>query len=268
MNMVMSGDGRGHLYHLNSLEFPQGHLADVARAREEIPLGRIVDVILTNPPFGSDIPITDEAILKQYDLAYRWEAQPDGSFENRGVRQSSVAPEVLFVERCLQWLKPGGRMGIVLPNGILGNPGMNYLRWWLLRQAWILASVDLPIEAFVWEANVNILTSLLFLQKKTDEEKRAEALGGLVEYPVFMAVAERVGIDRRGNKVYKRTPEGDDIITIQEETERIHVGDRVIERKLRRPRKELDDDLPLIAQAYHDFVAEEGSRLPYRREVR
>jgi hypothetical protein len=52
----------------------------------------------------------------------------------------SVAPEVLFIERCVDWLKAGGRMGIVLPDGILGNPGDEYIRWWTLRHTWVLAS--------------------------------------------------------------------------------------------------------------------------------
>ena len=88
-----------------------------------------------------------------------------------------MAPEVLFIERCVDWLKPGGRMGIVLPNGILGNPGDEYIRWWILRHCWVLASVDLPVEVFIVEADVNILTSLLFLKKKTDAEIQAEDLG-------------------------------------------------------------------------------------------
>ena len=62
MNMVLAGDGRGHIYNINSLEFPLGHLADLPIAKKEIPLGS-VDIIATNPPFGSDIPITDKHIL-------------------------------------------------------------------------------------------------------------------------------------------------------------------------------------------------------------
>jgi len=112
MNMVLAGDGRGHIYNINSLEFPLGHLADLVSAKKEIPLGS-VDIIATNPPFGSDIPITDEHILKQYELAHNWEQDGEGGFRNTGVPKGSVAPEVLFIERCIKWLKPGkGRMGI------------------------------------------------------------------------------------------------------------------------------------------------------------
>ena len=102
----------------------------------------------------------------------------------------------------------GGRMGIVLPNGILGNPGDEYIRRWILRHCWVLACVEVPVEAFIVEANVGILTSLLFLRKKTDTEMDAEAQGHTKEYPIFMAVAEKAGVDRRGNPLYKRNPDG------------------------------------------------------------
>ena len=250
MNMVMAGDGHGHLYHMNSLEFPRGHFGSLTRARQEIDFGTI-DVVLTNPPFGSDIPVTDPQILEAFQFARNWKRDEDGQWRmnldpNQRRMQSSVAPEKLFIERCLQWLRPGGRMGIVVPNGILGNPADEYIRRWILQHAWVLASVDLPIEAFIVEANVNILTSLLFLKKKTDEEIRAEALGGPIEYPVFMAVAEKVGVDRRGNTLYKRTPEGEDLITV--------IGERTMRGEIRKIYgKVVDDDLPVIAEEYRKF---------------
>jgi len=235
---------------------PNGHLADLAKAREEIKLGTI-DIVMTNPPFGSDIPITDKNILQDFELAYNWESDGEGGFRNTGVSKGSVAPEILFVERCLKWLKPGsGRMGIVLPDGILGNPAAEYIRWWIMREAQVLASVDLPVEAFIAEANVNILTSLLFLRRKSEEEKRAEALGGMEEYPVFMAVADKVGIDRRGNKLYKRTPDGEEIVEPRQHHERIRIAGRIVERTLTRSEKIEDNDLPVIAAKYLEFLKE------------
>ncbi len=252
MNMVMAGNGRGHLYHINSLEFPKGHLDAVESAQKDIPLGSM-DVVLSNPPFGSDIPITDENILQQYQLAGVWEKLEDSGFRTTGKRQSKVSPEILFIERCIAWLKPGGRTGIVLPDGILGNPGTEYIRWWILRHCWVLASVDIPVEAFIVEANVNILTSVLFLKKKTKEEIRAEDLGGKQEYPVFMAVAEKVGVDRRGNTLYKREPNGEEVVVVSDTIEKIRIGERVIERPLKRRKKIVDDDLPIIAEKYREF---------------
>ena len=255
MNMVMAGDGKGHLYHLNSLEFPGGHLDGVKSARRVARLGS-VDVVMTNPPFGSAIPITDENILRPFELAHVWERWEDGGFRNTGRLQGSVAPEVLFIERCLDWLKPGGRMGIVLPDGILGNPAAEYIRWWILRHAWVLASVDLPVETFIVEANVNILTSLLFLKKKPDDVIAREAIGGAVDYSIFMAVAEKVGFDRRGNTLYKRSPEGEEITRDVDQVEIIAVSGRNVTRTLRRKERILDDDLPEIAKRYRAFRQE------------
>lgn len=255
MNMVMAGNSKGHLYHLNSLEFPDGHLDGVKAAKRKTPLGSM-DVVMTNPPFGSTIPITDPSILKHFELAHVWERTEDGSFRNTGRRQGSVAPEILFIERCLDWLKPGGRMGIVLPDGILGNPAAEYIRWWILRHAWVLASVDLPVETFIVEANVNILTSLLFLKKKPSELIKREAIHGQSDYPVFMAVAEKVGFDRRGNTLFKRSPEGEELTKDVEKAERITIGGRKVTRTLRRREKIVDDDLPVIAHQYRAFRRE------------
>ena len=250
MNLMMAAGSKGNVFHIDSLTFPAGHLEGLKEANEKVPLGSI-DVLMTNPPFGSDIPITDPAILGNYEIARK---QPN---KNTGVQadgyQSAVAPEVLFIQRGIEWLRPGGRMGIVLPDGILGNPGDEYIRRWILRHCWVLASVDLPVETFIVEANVNILTSLLFLKRKTREEIQAEDLGRKVDYPVFMAVAEKVGFDRRGVPLYERTPDGEEILKDDVETERIRIGGKVVVRTLHRKKKILDDDLPKIAEAYREF---------------
>ncbi len=254
MNVMMAGNALGQLYHMNSLEFPVGHLPGVKPANDAIRLGT-VDVVMTNPPFGSDIPVTERTILEQYELARRWERQGDG-FVMMPAIKSAVAPEVLFIERCVQWLKPGGRMGIVLPDGILGNPGDEYIRYWILRHCWVLASIDLPVESFIVEANVNILTSLLFLKKKTQQEIQAGDLGQKQDYPVFMAVAEKVGFDRRGNTLYKRQPDGEEILVEKIHEEKVRIGGKLEVRILRRKDRILDDDLPAIAAAYAEFRAQ------------
>jgi type I restriction enzyme M protein len=257
MNMVMAGDGRGHLYNINSLEFPSGHLADLKNATVDISLGSM-DIVATNPPFGSDIPVTDRSILDQYELAAVWESDDEGGYRKTGRRQGSVSPEILFIERCIKWLKPGtGRMGIVLPDGVLGNPAAEYIRWWIMKETQVLASIDLPVEAFIAEANVNILTSLLFLRRKSDQEKKREAFGKMEEYSVFMAVAEKVGVDRRGNKLFKRTPEGEEIIETVHKMEKIRIGGRIEERDFTRREKILDNDLPVIAKKYREFCKEQ-----------
>lgn len=253
MNVMMAGNGLGHLFHMNSLEFPVGHLLGVKPANEAIPLGSI-DVVATNPPFGSDIPVTERSILEQYELARRWERQGDNFVMTPAIKPA-VAPEILFIERCVQWLKPGGRMGIVLPDGVLGNPGDEYIRYWILRHCWVLASIDLPVECFIVEANVNILTSLLFLKKKPKSVIQAEDLGKKIDYPVFMAVADKVGFDRRGNTLWKRHPDGEEIIVEKSYEEKVRIGGTLQVRTLNRKERILDDDLPLIADAFAEFRA-------------
>jgi type I restriction enzyme M protein len=254
MNVVMASNSEARLFNMNSLEFPAGHLAGVDEARKHAALGTM-DVILTNPPFGSDIPITDQNILRHYELAHVWDRGDDGAFRNTGRLQGSVAPEVLFIERCINWLKPGGRLGMVVPDGVLSNPGSVYIRSWLLRHCQILASVDLPVEVFIAEANVNILTSLLFLRRKTATEIQASDLGREPDYSIFMAVAETVGFDRRGNTLHKRGPDGRELWQEEKQVERVRIGGRQVVRELTRQRRVVDDDLPLIAKAYAEFLA-------------
>ena len=251
MSLSMAANEPGNVFYMDSLAFPRGYLAGLEPALEPIPLGSI-DVLVTNPPFGSEIPITDPQLLRDYDLA-RKPGKAEDNFAWGEGHQKAVAPEVLFIQRAVDWLRPGGRMGIVLPNGILGNPGDEYIRRWILRHTWVLASIDLPVEVFVFEANVNILTSLLFLKKKPESVIQAEDLGQREDYPVFMAVAEKVGLDRRGNTLYKRSPDGEEILEEVEEVERIRTNGHFVERRLRRKKKVLDDDLPLIADAYREF---------------
>lgn len=197
--------------------------------------------------------MTDPQILQQYGLAHTWEKTSSGAYRNSGDVQKSVAPEVLFLERCVDWLRPGGRAAIVVPDGILGNPGDEYIRAWLMRKCWILASVDLPVEVFVAEANVNILTSLLFVKRKPDHVIQAEDLDQPSPYPIFMAVAEKVGFDRRGVPLYCRNERGEEVLVQETETERIRVNGDFVVRALNRSKKVLDDDLPRIADEYREF---------------
>lgn len=252
MNVVMASNTEAGLFNMNSLEFPSGHLAGLADAQKRASLGTM-DVVMTNPPFGSEIPVTDPNILRHFKLAHAWEKVSPREYQNTGRVRASVAPEILFIERAIDWLRPGGRMGIVLPSGILGNSGDEYIRWWILRQCFVLAVVDLPVESFIAEANVNILTSLLFLKKKTRQQVQSEDLDKADKYPVFMAVAENVGVNRRGVTIFRRRPDGEELTTDVTHVERIRVNGSIVERRLQRREKVVDDDLPLIAEAYREF---------------
>ena len=259
MSVMMLAGKPGNIYYMDSLAFPGGHLRGREEAETRIPLGKTVDVLMTNPPFGTDIKIEDLATLGMYrdGVARSWSRSKETGRLVAGENPiSAMAPEQLFIQRAVQWVKPGGRIGIVLPNGILSNPGPTdeAVRTWILENCWVLGSVELPVETFIHEAGVNILTSLLFLKKKTDEEMRAAAIAGRQpDYPVFMAVAEKVGIDRRGNEVYKRRPDGEIILELQEEKQIIQVRGQERSVVVTRRVKAIDNDLPEIAKAYKAF---------------
>jgi type I restriction enzyme M protein len=263
MSVMMYTGDEGNVYHMDSLAFPDGHLSGVAEARKRIPLNS-VDVLMTNPPFGAnEIKIEDQTILRMYreGVAQSWSRHKETGIPVGGAKPvSSMAPEQLFIQRAVQWIRPGGKIGIVLPNGVLSNPGPadEAIRRWILHNCWVLASIELPVETFIHDAGVNILTSLLFLKKKTQAEMEHEAIrkattGQQPDYPVFMAVAEKVGIDRRGNTVYKRRPNGEPVLEVTRDEERIRVRGREESSVVHRVTKVVDDDLPEIAKAYKAF---------------
>lgn len=249
----------GNVFHMDSLAFPRGHLSGVELAIKKIPLGEAVDVLLTNPPFGADIPVSDESVLGSFrdGIAKSWGRNKEtGEVEASGTSTpASMAPEQLFIQRAIEWVKPAGRIGIVLPNGILSNPGPTdeAIRRYILEHCWVLASIELPVETFIVDANVNILTTLLFLKRKTDQEVRNHRIGTEKPYPVFMAVAEKVGFDRRGNELYKREPNGDIVVETTVKMERLRIRGKEVNRPLTRSQPVIDNDLPLIAEKYREF---------------
>lgn len=136
-------------------------------------------------------------------------------------------------------------MGIVVPDGILGNPDNEHIRAWILEHARVLASVDLPVEAF--QPQVGVQSSLLFLEKLPDDEV---ALGSAPDYDIFMAIAEDVGHDRRGNPTYRRDPDGFDVY--EDHVERFDVlRDGIPATEERSFKRAVPaDDMPLISGAY------------------
>jgi type I restriction enzyme M protein len=134
------------------------------------------DVIMTNPPFGSLLGPEAIARLGKFALA-------DG--------RRSVPLEVLGLERCIQFLRPGGKLGIVLPDGVLANRGTGYVRAWASEHLKLRAIVSLPIETFC-PFGANIKTSVLFGRKWKSGERRS------TDYQVCLAKAENVGYDAMG----------------------------------------------------------------------
>jgi len=157
--------------------------------RQKIQLGKF-DVLFTNPPFGAKIPVRGEEKLKQFDLGHKWKRDKKTGEWEKGKLKDKEAPQILFIERCLQLLRDGGKMAIVLPDGIYGNNQLGYIRKWLLERARIIAIIDVPAETFM--PNTPTKTTIMILQKLPKNKIPQD-------YSVFMAIAETCGHDRRGN---------------------------------------------------------------------
>ena len=197
MNLVMHGDGSTNVHRENSLLPFSNWGEDIQKQVQP----ESMDIILTNPPFGSGegLMIDDRFILSQFTL-------PEAT------RQARMVPEQLFIERCYQLLRPEGILAIVLPDSILSNPGLLALRRWMLEHFKVLASIDLPLETFIAFSGTGTQTSVLILQKKTEQERDLERkMGKQLSYNVFMAIPKTMGYDRRGNDLWRRTPEGEEI---------------------------------------------------------
>lgn len=253
MNMVMNNDGSGGLYQANSLSSPATWTEDL---RERELLGK-VDCLFTNPPFGSKIPVDEPAILEKYDLGHTWVYdKASDRWTKTAAVQKSQPPEILFIERCVRFLKPGtGRLAMVLPDGILGSPGLGYVREWILTNTRVLASIDLHADTF--QPHVSVQTSVLVLQRKTQAEISVEdAAGTRNDYDVFMAVANHIGHDKRGNVTYVRDKRGNEIVAESDETIKEYVDGKPIYRRQTTRKKIVDDNTSQIARAFQKWLSE------------
>jgi len=187
--MAIMGDGKGGIFCEDSLEKPSNWNS---KTKSKIQLGAF-DIVVTNPPFGSKIPVKGEEKLKQFELGFKWKKdKTTGKWIKTNKIKEKESPQILFIERCLELLKEDGRMGIVLPDGIYGNGKLGYIRQFILEKAQIIAVIDIPKETFM--PNTPTKTSLLFLRKLKIGEK-------LEDYPLFMATCKKCGHDRRGNSI-------------------------------------------------------------------
>ncbi len=199
--MSLIGNGHSQIFCADSLD-----LKDWPGRLHEQVKDESFDVVMTNPPFGAKISIEDREVLDRYEL---------------GKNKPRETPQVLFIERCLQLLRPTGRMAIVLPDGIFGNPGQRDVIEYVLAKSRVLAVVSLPPETFL--PSTHTKTSVLFLEKKPSRGSS-----------VFMAITERVGHDKNGKVIYKMKPSGEYVLDSQ--------GQQIV-----------DDDLPEVTKKYRAF---------------
>lgn len=256
MNMVMNNDGSGGLFQGNSLAPPVTWIKEL---RDLKLLGR-ADLVFTNPPFGTQIRIDDANILEQYELGHVWDY--DSKTDTYFVREprtlyKTQPPEILFIERCVQFLKPGeGILCIVLPDSILGAPGLAYVREWIFQNTRILASIDLHPDTF--QPKNSTQTSLLVLRRKTAKEIELEkAARRKQDYNVFLALANHIGHDKRGNKTHVRDEKGGDvIITRRERVREVHDGVPII-REIETKAKMEDDNTAQIAEQFRAWLRDQ-----------
>ncbi len=223
MKLLLESNGKTNISCANSLD-------DSYNLLSANPEG--FDIVMTNPPFGTGGKITNRQALMNFDLGYKW-ANIGGKYHKTKKISNGQPAEILFIERCLQLLKEGGRMAIVLPNGHFENPSLEYIRFYIKQKAKISAIVNLPPETFI-PFGTGVKTSLLFLQKET--------LNKSAHYPIFFGKVRKLGY--HGNKnatpVYQKDKYG-----------------QLIKDKYGQPVS--DEDLSLVVNDYKAF--QRGNRI-------
>ena len=195
--MALVGDGRGGVFCENSLTAPS-RWSPAARAA--IQLGKF-DVVLTNPPFGNKIKVEGTDIISQYDLGLKWKQNKSTlKWERSNALERSRPPQVLFLERCLQLLKVGGRLGIVLPESMLGMPTHAYIVQYLMSRARVRAVIAMPEALFKTSGKGGTHTKVCVVLIENSPPSG--------DYPIFMAEAQWCGHDSRGNPTIRTLPDG------------------------------------------------------------
>ncbi len=209
---LIAGDGESNVLHLNTLDYERwsdraerdriwimtyGRGFDRLKAlRTENDQNRVFnfDILMANPPFAGDIK--ERRILHQYKLGFKGNGKP----------QSKVGRDILFIERNLDFLKPGGRMAIVLPQGRFNNTSDKYIRDFIAEHARILAVVGLHTNTF--KPHTGTKTSVLFLQKWNDDPSIDPYFPKDEDYPIFFAVSEQGGKDNSGDYIFLENSNG------------------------------------------------------------
>lgn len=221
-NMLLGKDGHGGIEHGNSLDEVRKLTPTFNRLCGE---GK-PSIILTNPPFGSghDLRIKESTILEQYKIGHQWEVTDNGDvkFSDKLFEKQGVPPELLFIEKCLNWVREDGLIGIVMAKGQLDNREAIAARKLICQNAQILAVINLHEDTF--EPFCGSKASVIFLRKTSRPTN---------DYRIFMAISNKIGQTSRGETIFKKDNEGAPIVKNGQ-----HV---------------YDEDLSLIADCFNDF---------------
>lgn len=249
---LIAGDGNTNVLHLNTLDYDRWQntieslewydtygegvkrLKKLQKDKESYKEFNF-DILMANPPFAGDIK--EQTILAKYDLAFK--------DENKNKMKSKVGRDILFIERNLDFVRPGGRLAIVLPQGRFNNTSDKDIREYIAQKARILAVVGLDVNTF--KPHTGTKTSVIFLQKWNDDNSEPKYYCPKVEdYPIFFAVSEKSGKDNSGEYIYTKDENG-----------RLKLdkhGHFVLEHDLHNHNGDLPDG---IAEAFIDFAKSE-----------
>lgn len=253
---LIAGDGHTNVLHLNTLDYDRWdetakqddwmriyhdgfyRLKDLQRDKKSYREFDF-DIVMANPPFAGDIKET--RILGRYELGKN----------DKGKAQNKVGRDVLFIERNLDFLRPGGRMAIVLPQGRFNNSSDKYIREYIAERCRILAVVGLHGNTF--KPHTGTKTSVLFVQKWGGEYKD-ETTGETKilcprkdDYNIFFATQQKQGKDNSGDKIYIKQADGTNVLDGH--------GHLVVEQDLYNHDGITGDG---IAEAFAEFAKKEG----------
>lgn len=205
---LIAGDGQTNVLHLNTLDYSRWNEVTkqedwndtynegFKKLKKLQPKGGNdfskfnFDLVMANPPFAGDIK--EQTILSHYELAKN----------GKGKWQKKVGRDILFIERNLNFLKPGGRMAVILPQGRFNNSSDKYIRDYIAERCRILAVVGL--HGNVFKPHTGTKTSVLFVQKWDDELCPKKD-----DYPIFFATMQKPSKDNSGEKVYVKDENGE-----------------------------------------------------------
>ncbi len=215
--LTLLGESEYHIFCENSLEQPNKWNKQTS---DIIQLGSF-DLILTNPPFGAKIPVIGDKLLSQYELGHYWNNK-NGSWFLTDKLKNKQPPQILFIERIMQFLKEGGRAGIVLPEGIFGNPSNRYIWEYIKKYASIIGIISLAQETF--QPSTHTKTSVVFLEKIKQNRKN-----------IFFAIAKSVGHNKNGKEIYEMNNSGQYLFD--------EIGNKI-----------LNDKTPAIAESFNKYL--------------
>ena len=227
--MLIAGDGKTNTYKVNTLDHREWANRE-DNLKEKIKENAF-DIVLTNPPFAGN---QDEPeVLGRYDLTFRGD-------KAEKKRAKKMRKDMLFIEKCIRFVKPGGRIAIVLPQGNLNNPTSEFLRNFIFDRCRLLGCIGLHENTF--RPFTPTKTSVVLLQKWRSEKEKKD------DYKIFMASSEKSGKDNSGNYIYLKDKDGNYIDT----------KNQIIDI-LKTPRF-VDHDLDEITSQFNKFKEQENKR--------